>query len=172
MMITWFCVFVLCIYYQHYKLLLEMFFLRISICRDKVVVRKFSNVWTREVILNQENGLGHGLAYHYASLAVDELKACVESTNVAPKHKCIMAILDPFIQGIEKSTNRVLVKRIHSDVFGACATLVETNGKALSELKADQLSAMLFELGEFFKIRRNTNIAQNENMRLEKTICI
>jgi len=103
------------------------------------MIQEYGSVLKDEVLLAKGNELGNGFAYHITDIVISELIKIVEETNNPPKHKTIMAILDPFIKGLELSGNKILVKRIAKEVFSECENV--------ANLKHATLAQHLFSLG-------------------------
>lgn len=109
------------------------------------MIQDYGNVLKDEVLLAKGNELGNGFAYHVTDIVIPELTKIVEEVDNPPKHKAIMAILDPFVKGLELSGNKILVKRIAKEVFSEC--------EHLSNLKHATLAQKLFELGTILCIK-------------------
>lgn len=110
------------------------------------MIQDYGNVLKDVVLLAKGNELGNGFAYHVTDIVIPELTKIVEESDNPPKHKAIMAILEPFVKGLELSGNKILVKRIAKEVFSEC--------EHLANLKHATLAQHLFELGTVLWIKK------------------
>lgn len=117
-------------------------------CRNVDLIRSYSTVWKDTVVLlPYANDLGVGLAYHVCSVVVSELEKMVEA-GARPSHDALRAVLDPFIEGLRASQNKVLLKKIYSDVFAEIAQRVESNAEPFGSMcDVQSLAQELFSLG-------------------------
>lgn len=112
------------------------------------MIEKYSSILKDVVLLARGDPLGKALGYHFADIVVAELSQVVESTESEPEHEAVFAVIDPFIQSMALSKDKILVKRISTEIFDECARLIcsEKPG-AFSTLDATQISKLLFDLG-------------------------
>ncbi|KAI8113586.1 hypothetical protein M9435_003584 [Picochlorum sp. BPE23] len=118
------------------------------------LIRSYSTVWKDTVVLlPYANDLGVGLAYHVCSVVVSELEKMVEA-GARPSHDALRAVLDPFIEGLRASENKVLLKKIYSDVFAEIAQRVESNAEPFGSMcDVQSLAQELFSLGSHKKTK-------------------
>ena len=110
--------------------------------RDREMIQDYGNVLKDVVLLAKGNELGNGFAYHVTDIVTPELTKIAEESDNPPRHKAIMAILEPFVKGLDLSGNKILVKRIAKEVFSEC--------EHLANLKHATLAQHLFELVTLF----------------------
>lgn len=122
-------------------------------CRDIELIRSYSTVWKDTVVLlPYANDLGVGLSYHVCSVVVSELEKMVEA-GARPSHDALRAVLDPFVEGLRASQNKVLLKKIYSDVFAEIAQRAESNAELFgSSCDVQSLAQELFSLGMCYAI--------------------
>ena len=119
-----------------------------SCCRDINLIRSYSNIWKDNVVLlPYANDLGVGLSYHVCSVVVSELEKMAEAGS-CPSHDALRALLDPYVAGLCASPNKILVKKIYSDVFAEIAQRVESRVEPFgSSCDVQSLAEELFSLG-------------------------
>eukprot|EP00204_Picochlorum_oklahomense_P002303 CAMPEP_0118798142 /NCGR_PEP_ID=MMETSP1161-20130426/567_1 /TAXON_ID=249345 /ORGANISM="Picochlorum oklahomensis, Strain CCMP2329" /LENGTH=388 /DNA_ID=CAMNT_0006725463 /DNA_START=2179 /DNA_END=3345 /DNA_ORIENTATION=- len=80
-------------------------------------------------------------------------KKMVEA-GARPSYDALRAVLDPFIEGLRASENKVLLKKIYSDVFAEIAQRVESNAEPFGSMwDVQSLAQELFSLGSHKKTK-------------------
>ena len=113
------------------------------LCRDLEVVETYSSVLKDDVILlPTANDLGAGFAYYLCEIVVPELEKCRDQP---PSHDALVTILDPFVQGLVQTENKILLKKMREDIFDAIAEHVDT--VPFTSLDIMAMAEDLFSLG-------------------------
>jgi len=107
------------------------------------VVDTYSSIFKDEVILlPTANDLGAGFAYYVCEIVVPELRQCQDQP---PSHDALVAILDPFVQGLVRTENKILLKKMREDIFDAIAEHADT--VPFTSLDTMAMAEELFSLG-------------------------
>ena len=111
--------------------------------RDLELIETYSTVLKDDVILlPTANDLGAGFAYYLCEIVVPELGRCQDRS---PSNDALVAILDPFVQGLAETKNTILLKKMRNDIFHEIPEHLDT--VPFSSLDIMAMAEHLFTLG-------------------------
>lgn len=115
------------------------------------VVDQYCSVLRDEVLLMPTaNDLGAGFAYFVCDIAVEEMVKMGEASGSGKrglKGKTVVALLQPFVEGLVATKNKILLTRLYSGVFLEIARNVSEQVKPFDAVDALQLAEELFARG-------------------------
>lgn len=118
---------------------------------DPAVVSQFMSVLRDDVILMPTaNDLGAGFAYFVCDIAVEEMVKAAEAAGAGKRRlagETVLALLEPFVEGLVATKNKVLLMRLYSAVFSEVARHVDEQVTPFDSVDGVGFAEALFERG-------------------------
>lgn len=121
------------------------------------VVEQYCGVLQEDVLsMPTANDLGAGFAYFVCDIAVEEMIKAGEAAGTGKrqlKGKTVVALLQPFIEGLVATKNKILLTRLFSGVFLEVARNVAEQVKPFDSVDGVGLAEDLFARGTSLRLR-------------------
>lgn len=118
---------------------------------DPEVVEEYCAVLRDDVLLMPTaNDLGAGFAYFVCDIAVEEMVKAGEAAGAGKKRltgETVVALLQPFLEGMVATKNKLLLKRLYSGVFSEVARHVDEQLTPFDAVDSVAFAEELFERG-------------------------
>lgn len=115
---------------------------------DPLVVEQYCAVVRDDVLMMPTaNDLGAGFAYFICDIAVEELTKIGEVGKKRIKGDTVDALLQPFVEGLMSTKNKVLLTRLYNEVFAEVARNIDACVHPFDALNAASMAEDLFARG-------------------------
>ena len=118
---------------------------------DPDVVERYCVVLEDDVLaMPTANDLGAGFAYFVCDIAVEEMVKAGEASGAGKrqlKGRTVVALLQPFIEGMVATKNKILLTRLYTGVFAEVARNAAERAKPFDSVDVVGLAEDLFARG-------------------------